>query len=112
MNFVNQLQAIELKKKLANKEDIFLLDVREPWEFSLAAIEGSENFPLAEVIDRQQEFIFEEELVVICHYGERSQRAANELIKCGFKVVHNLAGGIDAWSQIIDPTVPRYRSSG
>jgi sulfur-carrier protein adenylyltransferase/sulfurtransferase len=112
INSVNQLQATELKKKIDNGEDVFLLDVREPWEFSLAAIEGSENFPLAEVIDRQQEFFFEEEIVVICHYGERSQRAANELIKCEFKMVHNLVGGIDAWSQIIDPKVPRYRPSG
>ena len=60
---VNQLQVVELKKKLDSGEDIFLLDVREPWEFSLAAIEGSENFPLAEVVDRQQEFAFEEEIV-------------------------------------------------
>lgn len=112
MNTVNQLQPLELKKKLDNREDIFLLDVREPWEYSLSVIEGSENFPLAEVIDRQQEFIFEEEIVVICHYGERSQTAANELIDSGFKNVHNLVGGIDAWSQVVDPTVPRYRSSG
>ena len=54
MSSVKQLQPLALKKKLDNGEDIFLLDVREPWEFSLASIEGSENFPLAEVIDRQQ----------------------------------------------------------
>jgi sulfur-carrier protein adenylyltransferase/sulfurtransferase len=112
MSSVKQIQPLELKKKLANGEDIFLLDVREPWEFSLSAIEGSENFPLAEVVDRQQEFVFEEEIVVICHFGERSQRAATELVESGFKTVHNLIGGIDAWSQIVDPTVPRYRSSG
>ena len=46
MHFVKQLQAIELKKKLDNKEDIFLLDVREGWEFALASIDGSENFPM------------------------------------------------------------------
>ena len=112
MSSVKQLQPLALKKKLANGEDIFLLDVRDPWEFSLASIEGSENFPLAEVIDRQQEFIFEEEIVVICHYGERSQRAAMELVESGFKSVHNLVGGIDAWSQVVDAKVPRYRSSG
>lgn len=112
MASVNQRQPLELKKKLDNGEDIFLLDVREPWEFSLAAIVGSENFPLAEVVDRQQEFIFEEEIVVICHYGERSQRAASELVESGFKTIHNLVGGIDAWSQIADPSVPRYRPNG
>ncbi|MCS5621369.1 MAG: rhodanese-like domain-containing protein, partial [Nitrospinaceae bacterium] len=62
--------------------------------------------------DRQQEFIFEEEIVVICHYAERSQRAAMELVESGFKSVHNLVGGIDAWSQVVDAKVPRYRSSG
>ena len=111
MNSVKQLQAIELKKRLDAGEDIFLLDVREDWEFSLASIEGSENFPLAEVVDRQQEFALEEEIVVICHYGERSQRAAQELVECGFNV-YNLIGGIDAWSQVVDPNVPRYGPNG
>ncbi|MBT3921824.1 MAG: rhodanese [Nitrospina sp.] len=112
MDSVKQLQPLELKKKLDNGEDIFLLDVREPWEFSLSSINGSENFPLGEVVDRQQEFIYEEEIVVICHYGERSQRAAMELVESGFKTVYNLVGGIDAWSQVVDSTVPRYRPSG
>lgn len=111
MRAAKQLQPLDLKKKLDNGEDIFLLDVREGWEFSLASIEGSENFPLAEVIDRQQEFAFEEEIVVICHYGERSQMAAQELAECGFNV-YNLAGGIDAWSQVADPNVPRYSPNG
>ena len=111
MNSVKQLQAIQLKKKLDNKEDIFLLDVREGWEFALASIDGSENFPMGEVIDRQQEFAFEEEIVVICHYGERSQLVAQELVECGFNV-YNLIGGIDAWSQVVDPNVPRYSPNG
>jgi len=109
---VNPLQPIDLKKKLDNREDIFLLDVRQPWEFSLAAIEGSENFPQGEVVDRQQEFVFEEEIVVICHHGERSQTVAQELVESGFKKVHNLVGGIDAWSQVIDPTISRYGPNG
>ena len=112
MNSVNPLQPIDLKKKLDSREDIFLLDVREPWEFSLAGIKGSENFPSGEVVDRQQEFVFEEEIVVICHHGERSQTAAQELVESGFKKVHNLVGGIDAWSQVIDPTIPRYGPNG
>jgi len=108
---VKQMQPLELKKRLDNAEDIFLLDVREGWEFSLASIEGSENFPIGQVVDRQQEFAFEEKIVVICHYGERSQMAAQELAKCGFKV-YNLTGGIDAWSQVVDPSVPRYSPNG
>ena len=111
MNSVKQLQPLELKKKMDSGKDIFLHDVREGWEFSLASIEGSENFPMCEVVDRQQEFAYEEEIVVICHYGERSQLAAKELAECGFNV-YNLVGGIDAWSQVVDPTVPRYSPNG
>ena len=107
MASVKQIRPHELKQKLDAGTDIFLLDVREDWEFSLASIEGSENFPMGEVVDRQQEFASEEQIVVICHYGERSQMAAQELAECGFNV-YNLTGGIDAWSQIVDPNVPRY----
>ena len=111
MSSVKQLQPLELKKKLDNGEDIFLLDVREAWEFSLAAIKGSENFPIGEVIDRQQEFVLEEKIVVICHFGERSQLVAQELTECGFNV-YNLTGGIDAWAQVVDRSVPRYSPNG
>ena len=111
MSIVKQLQPLELKKKLDSGQDIFLLDVREGWEFALAAIEGSANFPMGEVVDRQQEFAFEEEIVVICHYGARSQLAAKELAECGFNV-YNLAGGIDAWAQVVAPSIPRYRPNG
>ena len=111
MSNVKQLQPLELKKKLDRGQDIFLLDVREGWEFALAAIEGSENFPMGQVVDRQQEFIFEEEIVVICHFGARSLLAAQELAEFGFNV-YNLAGGIDAWSQVVDPCVPRYKANG
>ena len=76
MSSVNPLQAIDLKKKLDNREDIFLLYVRQPWEFSLAAIEGSENFPQSEVIDRQQEFVFEE----FDLSGESKRRWSNLLL--------------------------------
>ena len=111
MSIVKQLQPLELKNKLESGHDIFLLDVREGWEFALASSDGSENFPMGEVVDRQQEFAFEEKIVVICHYGERSQLAAQELAECGFNV-HNLAGGIDAWAQVVDPSVPRYSPNG
>ena len=111
MNSFKQLQPLELKKKLEKGEDIFLLDVREDWEFSLAAIEGSENFPMGEVVDRQQEFALEEKIVVICHYGERSLLVAQELAECGFNV-YNLTGGIDAWSQVVDQKLPRYTPNG
>jgi sulfur-carrier protein adenylyltransferase/sulfurtransferase len=112
MNPISQIQPIKLKERLDRGEDIFLIDVREQWERNLASIEGSEHFPMAELVDRTQEYIFEEEIVVYCHVGERSYRAVSLLLESGFKKVHNLVGGIDAWSQVIDPNVPRYRPTG
>lgn len=105
---IPQLQPLELKKKLDAGEDILLLDVREEWEFSLASIPGSVLIPLGELADRVQEILFENEVAVICHHGQRSYYGAQILKESGFKNVHNLMGGIDIWSQVVDPSVPRY----
>ena len=105
---VSQIQPLKLKQRLDQGEDIFLIDVREEWEYSLVSIEGSTLIPLGELADRVQEFIFEEEIVVICHHGVRSHRGASILLESGFKTVHNLIGGIDGWSQVVDPSLPRY----
>ena len=66
----------ELKVRMDAGEVELLLDVREDWEHSLAAIAGSTHIPLGELIDRMQELAFEEDIVVYCHFGERSRRAA------------------------------------
>lgn len=97
-----------MKKRLDDGEDICLVDCRENWEHSLTAIKNSTHIPLAEIADRVQELAFEENIVVYCHHGMRSQAAAQILMESGFKTVHNLIGGIDAWSQVVDPSVPRY----
>ncbi len=105
---VLQIQAVELKKRLDAGEDICLVDCRENWEHTLVAIANSNNLPLAEIADRVQELAFEEEIVVYCHHGMRSQNAAQILMESGFKKVYNLIGGIDAWSQVVDPSLSRY----
>ena len=109
---VLEIQPLVLKKRLNDGEDICLVDVREAWEHSLAAIPGSNHIPLGELVDRVQELLYEENIVVYCHVGERSYRGAVILMESGFKNVHNLVGGIDGWSQVVDPSVPRYRSQG
>ncbi len=109
---VLEIQPLVLKQRLDNGEDICLVDVREEWEHSLAAISGSTHIPLAELADRVQELMFEEDIVVYCHVGERSYRGAETLLESGFKNVQNLIGGIDGWSQVVDPSVPRYRAGG
>jgi rhodanese-related sulfurtransferase len=108
MSQVLAMHPKQLKERLDRGDDVFLLDVREEWEHGLSRIEGSTLIPLSQVADRVQEFMFEEEIVVYCHHGVRSHHAAVILLESGFKKVHNLTGGIDAWSQIVDPSVPRY----
>ena len=92
----------------ASRERPVLLDVREPWEYEKARIEGSRLVPMREVPARLAEIDQHSELVAICHHGGRSMQVAMFLAKQGFKRVHNLKGGIDAWSRTVDPSVPIY----
>jgi rhodanese-related sulfurtransferase len=86
-----------------------LLDVREPWEFSTAHIEGSLSMPLQEIPSRaRQELDPAERLVVICHHGVRSMNAMAWLRHQGFAQAQSLRGGIEAWSLEVDPSIPRY----
>jgi rhodanese-related sulfurtransferase len=85
-----------------------LLDVREPWEYQTARIEGSKLVPMGEVAARLDELDQDREVVAICHHGGRSMQVAMYLEKNGFPKVHNLAGGVDAWSRNVDPSVPLY----
>jgi rhodanese-related sulfurtransferase len=86
-----------------------LIDVREPWEFSTARIEGSVLIPMGDVPARaHQELDPEERLVVVCHHGMRSMNVTVWLRNQGFEQVQSLRGGIDAWSAEVDQAVPRY----
>jgi rhodanese-related sulfurtransferase len=86
-----------------------LIDVREPWEFATARIEGSVEMPMGDVPARAyQELDPEERLVVVCHHGMRSMNVTVWLRNQGFEQTQSLRGGIDAWSAEVDPAVPRY----
>ena len=86
-----------------------LIDVREPWEFATAHIEGSVLMPMGEVpVRAHQELDPEERLVVLCHHGIRSMNVTVWLRNQGFEQVQSLRGGIDAWSGEVDPAVGRY----
>lgn len=97
----------ELKEKLDRGEEPVLLDVREPWEFSLARIEGSKLVPMAEIHDRLSNLDPYTETIVICHHGARSAFVTRVLDRSGFESVYNLEGGLDAYSSV-DASVPRY----
>ena len=105
---VTQLSALELKTRLQNEPQLFLLDVRESNEFDYASIANSVLIPLNQLPQRLHELNPQQEIVVICHHGMRSQQAASYLVHSGFKNVANLSGGIDAWSCQCDPTIKRY----
>jgi rhodanese-related sulfurtransferase len=92
----------------AGREQPQLLDVREPWEFERARIPGARLVPMREVPARLEEIDPEKEVVAICHHGGRSAQVALFLERNGYGKVHNLVGGVDAWSRTVDPAVPTY----
>jgi molybdopterin/thiamine biosynthesis adenylyltransferase/rhodanese-related sulfurtransferase len=100
--------AHELKRKMDAREEFELIDVREPFEYEIARINGSKLIPLGEIAARADELQRERTIVVHCHSGARSAEAVRLLQQRGFTNVYNLEGGIDAWSEQIDPTVPKY----
>ena len=102
-----QISVEELKKKMDAKEAFLLLDVREQDEYDTAKIPGSKLVPLGTLPNRLSELDKKLPIVVHCHSGGRSARATAFLNQQGFSAV-NLAGGITAWSERIDPSVPTY----
>jgi rhodanese-related sulfurtransferase len=107
---IRQITPRELATKLANDHPVVLVDVRETWEHETAAIAESILLPLGELSARGRELKPAPEalVVVYCHHGVRSLSGAAILQRLGFSSVVSLAGGIDAWSCEVDPTVPRY----
>ncbi len=97
-----------LKTWLDEERDVVILDVREPHEHAICRIEGARLLPMRELLEHMEELDRERLTVVCCHHGPRSYQVAAFLRQSGFPRVTNLAGGIDAWSALIDPTVPRY----
>jgi rhodanese-related sulfurtransferase len=101
----------ELKRHCALNRTV-LLDVREPWEVEVAALRldgaASRHIPLSQIPERLSELDPSQSIVCICHHGVRSRQVVAFLERQGFESVYNLAGGIDAWSALVDPTVPRY----
>jgi len=99
----------ELHKRLAQAGPApLLLDVREPWEYDIARIPGARLIPMSQIDAALDTLDAEQEIVVICHHGRRSQQVAQYLEANGFSQVANLSGGIEAWSLEIDPSLPRY----
>jgi len=106
-----EISTRDLKQLLtgADPENCVLLDVREPWEYEAAHIEGSTPIPMGDIPARAfQELDPEAHIVTVCHHGVRSMNVAVWLRNQGFEKAQSLRGGIDAWSAEVDPAVPRY----
>jgi sulfur-carrier protein adenylyltransferase/sulfurtransferase len=106
-NGIPQITVQELKQRLDAGEDVFILDVREPYEYQIANIGGT-LIPQGQVPQRLDEIDRNREIVVQCRSGGRSQRIAEFLVQQGYAKVKNLAGGILAWADQIDPKVQKY----
>ena len=106
-NGIPQITVLELKQRLDAGEDLMILDVREPYECQIASIGGT-LIPMNQVPDRLAEIDRNREIVVQCRSGARSQRVAEFLAAQGYPNVKNLAGGILAWADQIDPKIQKY----
>jgi adenylyltransferase/sulfurtransferase len=102
------ITAEQLADKLEHGDQIRLLDVREPHELEISHLDGATVIPLGQLVARLSELDSAEEMVVLCKSGTRSARALELLVSAGFRKVKNLEGGINAWAEEIDPSLPIY----
>ena len=105
---VKEITVEEFREKRKSNGEVQLIDVREPHEYEICNIEGSKLIPLGEIRNRTDELNTETEIVIHCHHGGRSMKAATILKEKGFKNVSNLKGGIDEWAEKFDPDMARY----
>jgi sulfur-carrier protein adenylyltransferase/sulfurtransferase len=106
---MREISATELKQRLDGGEDIQIIDVREPNEYEVARLENSKLIPLGEIASCMSEIDPARETIIYCQKGgRRSAEAIAALQRAGFDRVLNLKGGITAWSDEVDPSVPKY----
>ena len=105
---IHEISVQELKARRDRGENPLVVDVREGWELQLASIPGVLHLPMNQLSARLAELSRETETIVMCHAGGRSMRVAQFLSNQGFTNVANLSGGISAWSELVDATVPQY----
>jgi rhodanese-related sulfurtransferase len=105
----HEITAEQFRKLRDENADVKLLDVREPWEYQTARIDGATHIPMGDVKSRaHQELDPEQHIVVVCHHGVRSMNVTAWLRQEGFEKAQSLAGGIDRWAREIDPSIPKY----
>ena len=108
VNHATEITAVELKQRLDRGDKLKIVDVREPNEYQINRIPGSQLIPLGDVPKRYEELNKNDEIVVHCKMGGRSAKAADFLRSVGFTRVLNLKGGILDWVDKVDPSQPKY----
>ncbi len=103
-----KMTVMELERKIKSNERPYMLDVREPFERDICKLTDDKNIPLKDLETRFSELDKTKEIVIYCRSGGRSQQACTYLESQGFTNVINLTGGVLAWSDYIDPTMPKY----
>jgi adenylyltransferase/sulfurtransferase len=98
----------ELAEKLENGEKLHLIDVREPHELEISRIEQADLIPLGQMASKMNQLDSADEIVLFCKSGSRSARALELLAGAGFRKLKNLRGGINAWAEEVDPSLPVY----
>lgn len=110
---IAQISVQELAHRLTEGSvGLQLIDVREPEELAIASLDGFDNLPLSEFANWSEQILSrfdpEAETLVLCHHGSRSTRMCQWLLGQGFSDVKNITGGIEAYSQLVDPRIPSY----
>ncbi len=105
---VPTLPVADLKRRMEAGDGLLLVDVREKYEHDIAQVPGAKLIPLSELPARMSELDSAQEIALLCKNGQRSAQAVRSLQEAGFSKLFNVSGGIDAWSQQIDSTVPKY----
>lgn len=103
-----KMSVTELETKIKNNQRPYLLDVREPFERDICKLTDDKNIPLKDLPNRMSELNKDQEIVIYCRSGGRSQQACQYLEQNGFTNVINLTGGVLAWSDYVDPSMPKY----
>ncbi len=103
-----EIDIATLARLSANGDEVTVVDVREPWEREICALDGSIAIPLAELPERLGQLPGSGTIVLLCHHGVRSLQAASWLRRQGFEHAVSLRGGIDAWACEVEPAMRRY----
>jgi rhodanese-related sulfurtransferase len=105
---LSNLTPTEIHEVLTTRADIVLIDVREPAEYALAHIHGATLIPMQSLPQTLDTLPLDREIILYCHHGMRSEMAGNFLLSRGFARVSHMLGGIERWTDDVDPSVPKY----